>query len=66
MIDLAFPPATPVSWRCTHAATFTYCIVEAQTWYRAREKAAALMGAEPGQVECSQICEEKVQCEGNQ
>lgn len=49
------PPPKPITWHA-HAhidAAKHSCTVEAQTWYDARQKAAAILGVPVERVQCS-------------
>lgn len=50
MIDLKPPPGGPVKWIVSHRATHSSCEVVAQTAYFAKQQAAVILGAEPGEL----------------
>lgn len=39
-----------MTWIARHAPTGSRCVVEASTWFFARQAAAVLLGVEPGSL----------------
>lgn len=54
MKDLKAPSANAVRWRATRKTGGESVVVESQTWFASRAKAAALLGCEPGDLMCAQ------------
>lgn len=53
------PPSSAVDWVCIRKSASSVealtCVVEAQTWMRARELAAVKLGCEPGELEVTEV-----------